>query len=1037
MPPLRALAVLLLVAAAATAVWMFSRPADIAPTADGPAANVATSPDEVATAKSASGRADASAPAEREVAATAQAVTANAIAGAAVFVGRVADEQGRPVANATVRSSDRRGMFTRRGPGRRAEPAAAPRSAPIETTTDANGAFRIAIGDLGESASLRIVARAFRVLDHTVQRPVAGETDLGTLTLKSGAVVSGRVVDANGTAIAGARVSRESPRPKPGEPGAMPGMPDFGDMDFDPAEFGDFDPSEAPMPDADAMEGDFGAPSFVRDMLSGSATTDGDGRFELAHCEAGAFSLRARHAEHPSARLEGLSVAAGAQLTDVVVTMAPGASIRGIVVGAPDTATKLRVLAAPVRSAPAMSPVETPFGDMSEAMGEMMNDFGGFAERSALVAEDRTFVVTGLQPGRPYRVWIGQRTADFGPNTACSVKVEVRPPTEGLEIRFDPGITVTFQVVDGKRAPIERLWVSDRLRGGGGMDDVMGMVPRSSRVASYPEGRVTLASLRPKKKQTLSLKIDAIGFASFERKDITLPAQGALDLGVIQLEATPSLEVAVRAKDTGEPIANAQVRVTANEAASRDMNPFARMGGAMDPGPRSARTDAKGLAVVNVVANGTFVVNVESQDFAPYASAPLAATAGRSLDVVLLRGGTVTAIVADVGSGPARIRHVTPSGQRDNKTTDRDGKVEFTHLEPGQHRFRLAERSGGFDMADIAAEFGGNRAVPDEPGWQIVDVADGGTAEVRFTRDPTATLRGVVRENGQPVARARVMFVQGSSKDDTAAPAEGLGAMMADFGGGGGGGGRTARTGDDGSFELKNLKAGAHRLRVTATNRAMPTVVDVTLVAGENVFDVALVAATVRGKVVAPDGAPVAGASVTVAAAVVAKAGADPMASAFEQMMPGVDVGAFAGNTRSVKTEADGSFELRGVQPNTPLQVRASAKPFAASASESFTVTANGAQDGITVKLLAAGKVKVTVTETAPFLSAQARRLGEDGEVDKSTPPVVQMLANGSGTLQGLRPGRWRVSLVRPAATGGLQTRDVDVTAGETATVAF
>jgi len=1033
MPPLRTFALLALVVAAAVAVYLFSQKSDIAPPTDATTSRPATTPDVPATAADADGSAaGANAAAEREAADIAPASAAPTAASLTV-VGRVVDEQGRPVANATVRSVDRR--FSFRGPGRRGEAPAMRQAAPVQTTTGQDGTFRLPVAVVGESTTVRVLARSFRVLDHTLQRPPAGQTDVGTLVLKGAAVVSGRVVDGNGAAIVGARVSRESPRQQPGEPGARPGMPDFGDFEFDFDQFGEFPPGDAPMADADAVEGDFGPPAFVRDLLGGSVTTDAEGRFELLHCEPGDFSLRARHAEHPTARREALTVAAGATLADVVVTMGPGASIRGTVVGAPDPAPKLQVLAAQVRSARPTGPIETPFGDIGDVMGEAMSDFGGLSERSAAVAADGTFAITGLHPGRPYRVWIAQREATFGPSTMCSVKVEVQPPTTNLELRFDPGVTVTFQVVDANRAPIERLWVTDRLRGGGGMEDLMGMMPRGDRVATYPDGRVTLASLRPKKKQTLSLKIEALSFAAFERKDITLPAEGTLDLGVIQLDPAPSLEVVVRAKDSGEPVANARVRITpADVYGPRGGNPFARLGGATDAGPRAATTDAKGICRVNVAANDSFTVRVDTQDFAPYVSPRLVAGAERVHEAMLLRGGTVVAILADAGKASARVRHVTPSEASDSKTTGPDGKVEFTHLQPGRHRFRLADRAGGFDMADLAGEMGGNRPAADEPGWQFVDVVDGATAEVRFTRDPTATLRGIVRENGQPLPRARITFVQGSSADNGAESAENLGAMMAEFGGGAGG--RSARAGDDGAYELKNLKAGAHRVRVTASNRAMPAVFDVSLVPGENVLDLALQTAIVRGFVRDPAGAPVAGASVTAAVAAPPKAGADPMADAIGQMMPGVDVGAFAGNQRSVKTGADGSFELRGVQPDTPLQVRASAKPFAASSSTTFQVAANGSQDGVEVRLLAAGKVKVTLAESAPFTSAQARLLAADGTVVPGVPSVVQVLSNGTGTLSGLRAGRWRVDILRPGAENR-QSRDVDVVAGETTTVAF
>ena len=54
---------------------------------------------------------------------------------------------------------------------------------------------------------------------------------------------------------------------------------------------------------------------------------------------------------------------------------------------------------------------------------------------------------------------------------------------------------------------------------------------------------------------------------------------------------------------------------------------------------------------------------------------------------------------------------------------------------------------------------------------------------------------------------------------------------------------------------------------------------------------------------------------------------------------------------------------------------------------------------------------------------------------EPSPAPVVQLLRKGSGTLDGLRPGRWKVELQGMNADG--KERIVEVKAGETATVDF
>jgi hypothetical protein len=381
-----------------------------------------------------------------------------------------------------------------------------------------------------------------------------------------------------------------------------------------------------------------------------------------------------------------------------------------------------------------------------------------------------------------------------------------------------------------------------------------------------------------------------------------------------------------------------------------------------------------------------------------------------------------------------RVQHAPPRGPRPARATDRTGHVVFENLAPGEHHFRVAERGGAADFAAAAAAFGGEAGAPTGPGWQMVTIGDGVRAELRLTKDPAATLRGIVRENGKPLAGARVTFLPGPGSGAGDNAAENLSSMMAEFGGRDGG--RASRTGDDGAYELKNLKAGPHRVRVTGKGRAMPTVVAVTLQPGSNEFDLTLDVTIVRGRVLDPQGQPVAGASVTIVSAAPRTANGDPMAQAMEQVMPGVDVAAFGGNARGVKTGDDGRYELLGVQPGSSVQVRASSKAFAAAASEPFEVAANTVREGVDIRLLAAGKVRVTVAEAPPFSSAQARLLGADGEPVRGVQPVMQMLGSGAATLSGLRAGRWRIDLMQP--TGGApQTRTVEVTAGETVTVAF
>lgn len=939
-------------------------------------------------------------------------------------VGQVVDPAGQPVPGAAVSLSrdfdfDPRDFDAEAAEDLFGDPESvvarvrAARGEAVETVTDANGRFRLGVAGKGDKVALRVLSRGFLALERTAARPAAEDLDLGVLQLERGAVISGRVVDRAGKGIANAAVTREPP--------GMGGMPDF---DFG----GSFD---------DDM------PAFRNDR----ARTDADGRFELANARPGDFSLRARHVDHPSTRQEGLSVTAGSEVHDVMLVLEPGAVVRGRVVGVPDGTKALRVAVKSRRDANAGqasgAEADGPMGLFAVAGGEGIDfqDFDGFGERTVRVEPDGSFEVRGLNIGRGYTVWATQSGRGFLGSSACTQRLDVTTPVEGIELRYEAGVSVTFRVVaDDGGAPVEQLWVSHSLRGGGGgMGELMQQaMNRRGKARNYPDGRVTIASLRPKEKQTLSLGIDAIGFRSFERKDIALPQRGELDLGVVRLAAVPVLNVQVLADVDGQPIAGATVRARAtkqDDGADRgsrvEFDFFGSGGGAA---ATSARTDADGRCVLNAPEGKPFVVTVRGKEFAAFEAGPMTlASLGNAPFVARLRrGGSVEVTVVDADGAPVpagRVMHRGPADERGDETTGANGTATFAHLQPGEHRFRLAEQAGGAAFVRIAMDVASEQAGAEEPDWQTVLVEDGAATTLQLTKPAGTTLHGVVRENGVPLANARVTFLKG---DDSGLAGD-IAGMMVEFGGGGDG--SATRTDSDGAYRLRDLPEGSHRLRISTKERAMPALVAVELRGADNTFDVDLDVAIVRGVVRDADGAPIDGAKVRVGPARSSDGEPDPT-DLVEGIMPG-GLGALGGvGGQSVKTDASGRYELRGLQVGTKLQVRASAKGSAPAASAPFEVQPGAVRDGVDLQLERAGRIKVTSTEKVPFAMAMARRLGADGEPEKGETPVIQMMGNGSTTLSGLRAGRWRVTLQMPSGDAE-KTQDVDVTAGQTATVAF
>lgn len=925
----------------------------------------------------------------------------------ACLVGRVVDRAGAPIAGARVvcRSNTAFRMqfeadssFDPFDPASWEQMRRRTDANTREAVTERDGTFRVAAPSSGGELRLRVLARQYLVLDRSAPRPAETDVDLGALALESGAVVSGRVLDRSGQPIAGAVVSRASARERGGF-----------------AAFGNFDQA---LFDADGGESD---------------RSDAEGKFELPHVPPGAFRLRARHDEHPTGELENLEVAAGGMLADLVIALDPGTTIRGKLLDVPRGTTRLRVLAAAPRGEARQNEgVQFIFAGAEEVFGT------GPTERSADVGEDGTFTLRGLAMGKTYQVWAAQRGRGFPGASTCSARKDVLAGAQDVELRFEAGVTVTFTAVDaGTGAPIEKLWLSHRLVGNNNTGfDPAAFVSMPARPTDCPRGLVTLPNLRPKAKQTLTFSVEGLGFAMEQRQGIELPLVGTLDLGTIRLEATPLVQVEVRGRD-GQPVAGATVRVReAKEDGPPLAGPFAAMVGG--GGPRTATTDAAGRATLSGTARARTTIAVAHDEFAPYTSEELTVSErGLEHAVTLLRGGAVDVLVVDAEGRPVgevSVEQRGPADTRDTKRTTTDGKVRFEHLTPGTHSFALAGRGNHLQMGDnfVVSIPGLDGAPRQDDGGKQVEVVDEGSATIQLEKATLASVSGIVTQNGVPLAGAQVTFLKGTGEatGETRTQLEGLGAAFAELSARGGGGpGTSRRTDDSGRFELKELPAGEHRLRVSHRDRAMPTVVRVSLRTGSNVNDVDLAATILRGVVRTQAGEPIEGATVTVAAA---GSGDEGAGQAIRISLPGgSEPFSFGGRRAQTKTDAQGRYELNGVQDGVPVVVNASASGYVRGRSGPVTAIRGSARDGVDVQLDAAGSVRVSSSAETPFARVEATCVSTEGVA-----PVSGLLSRGSAKLDGLRPGTWRIALHLPG-TETPQTRTVDVAEGKETTVRF
>ncbi|MBM3973566.1 MAG: carboxypeptidase regulatory-like domain-containing protein [Planctomycetes bacterium] len=947
--------------------------------------------------------------------------------------GRVVDPDGRPLAGVVVSAAPGLGFANGNGrfdpesfdardmedmvDGGGFDPAAMLRSVReqltdrVEVKTDAEGRFRVVAKGSSRGVSLRALGRGFAVLDRRFDRPKDVDVDVGDLQLQAAGIVSGRVLTANGAPVIGARVDRV----QEWEGRIMMGM------DFDIPELGE-----------------------VEVLRGGEAViTDDSGNFELAHVAPGDLTLRARHPEHPTAKTQPMTVQAGGELRGVLVTMAVGGVIAGVVAGLPADAKGLQVMAArkpqmPQNDANGMGGMAGMMGGMGFDLDAMLDEAGiGFGERTATIGPDGRFELRGLAR-ETYRVWVARTGGGFAGSTVCSARVEAQPGGN-VTLRYDAGVTVTFTVADAKSGTaVERMTVRDRLRGGVGMADIMGLWGgmggmNNRRASDYPGGAVTVANLRPKANQKLSLTIEALGYAPLERGDIELPKGGNLDLGSLKLDPVPVLTVTVVNAIDGKPIQGASVAFASQQGGDemaairrgipRQWRRFVPGGAA--GGLAQGRTDRDGRITLNRPAQQS-TIEVEARGFAPFASEALAfgAEGPSEYTAKLVIGGIAQVAVVDPADKPvvgAMVEHRAPDGETAQKRTDAQGLARFEHLTPGSHQFRLGAPNGGmrgmFAMRMGGQNGGANaQGAPAEEPWTWAPIADQQTTAVKLTKTPTATLRGIVRENGVALAGARVAFREGPAAGEGDAIQDAFGGMAEAFGGGGrggrGGGGRNQRTDDMGVYQMAELPEGEHRLRVTHGARAMPTMVTIFLRNGENVVDVDLDMTTVRGVVKDSTGKPIEGARIRVRRP---RAGDDPAAAigdAVEGILPGMNMGGGAGGT--IRTDAQGAFEVRGVDPDVELELQASAKDFA-SAAVKVTPARGATTAAPEVVLAGAGKVRVSVTGNNGFGAVRARWLG----AEPAPAPALGVLRRGKGTIEGLRPGPWEITLESMESLGG------------------
>lgn len=857
-----------------------------------------------------------------------------------------------------------------------------------EALTDGEGRFRLTgVGAGRQTVAVR--APKFAPYDaRDVVIPTGANHDLGVITLELGGVLSGRVVDRRGAAVAGAHVRRV--------------------LETQTGGLFVFGGSLAPSVE-----------------LAQSAV---DGSFLIDTLPVGPFKLRVWHEDYPDQTASGSVEVAGQVVAPLSIVLDDGYTIAGRVTGAPaSAANELLVRASPVREGG---------GDFDFDFDTGFEIQGGEA-RSVEVAADGAFEVRGLRAEQDYNLML-KRTArpeafDFGQR--LSVRVQARAGARGVEIAFRPESSLAFQVIDARtREPIEQLEVM----AGVGFAMPIASQPGEQR-GRYKEGRVRAGNLRPRQSEDrATLTIEAVGYRDWSREDIVLVEGQTVDLGVIELQPTPVVTVTVVDDATGAPVRDARVSLRKVREPSQGGSFEARRSISVRAGPggddeptdeldfdgsdsRSARSDERGEARVTSFDGERCELTVSHAKFAPFKSEPfVCSVTGDERTVRLRLGGSALVKLIDASGAPlvgGRVERRDSAqaaagemlfghGANSSAVTDAKGVARFERLAEGVHEFRPAKKESG--LIGGGGAFVMVAGMGSEDGeWSSAQVRDGETTELTLQAPLELEVTGVVTEGGEPLAGAAVSLAKKPSPDAPRMPPMPFG------------GGEQARTDSRGEYQLSGVEPGEYTLTVTHSARAMPTELDVRVGERDVRQDVALSLAIVEGRVVGADGKPIAGARVAAERQREGGQARPMMRMVIASDSGGTSMLSGGAQAPEVFTDDDGRYSLRGVATEVKIVVSADAKGMQQARSAPLSVGENELKRGVDLTLVAAGSLEVSVFRAdgspAQMVVVTATPTGDGASAADRKTGFIQ--ENGKTTLEGLAAGQWRVT-VRPVGPG-------------------
>ncbi|MEM1202795.1 MAG: carboxypeptidase-like regulatory domain-containing protein [Acidobacteriota bacterium] len=446
-----------------------------------------------------------------------------------------------------------------------------------------------------------------------------------------------------------------------------------------------------------------------------------------------------------------------------------------------------------------------------------------------------------------------------------------------------PAVAVEGRVVDAAGAPLEGVEVEASVRFGAAMRS------RSARSAHLSgggtrtdaRGNFRLRELAPGAPYDISLALK--GFAP-GKESLVAPAVGDRADAVEWTLVRGRQGVGSVMDEREAPVAGAEVSLTP-QAPGDLRTQIRRMTGEVEEPAHQATTDAEGRYRLPDLGAGRFSLKVRATGFAPVEVPgvevpPLEIGGDPDVDlgqVVLSPGATVAGKVTDDEGRPlagAKVEATAPGSGYLRFATDGSGQEVITGADG---RFEVPDRKAGERIDLVASKEGFVTA-------RTSGIEAPNAEDVVLVLGPASTVSGrVVDEAGDGVTRARV-----SLQDEGASSGPGFSRR-----------GPSAWTDPEGFFRVEGLEPGIRRLRVQGEGFIPAERAGIEISKGVDLEGVEVVlkrGATVSGRVTAKGGDPVPEAMIRVASA------------------GGRSMGR-AGFLNSARTDADGRYQLGGVEP--------------------------------------------------------------------------------------------------------------------------